>query len=406
MHDFDYGFENLKFTKAFDESKELVDISFISSGESSRHQNFVCVGCGGILKPRLGSKNRHHFYHVVNKNCSRETYLHKLGKKIFFDEFQRRKQLKEKFTLVIPSTETCSKFKAFNHQCVFTNQGKESSIDLITAFPEIFEETLVDSFIPDLYLLNPANGKKVFIEIVVSNPPSENKINSGIPIIRIDVDAEGDLDFISKGVISWHEGMVQLYNLSISNLPTTKCFSNCRLDEGDKIYYKFLLTIKDAFDLNSKRNEPFYFEYCVLRSCSFFVNQFGNSCDDIIWRQTNLIKHYNSCDISWSNKIPYLIFHHKNDGRKNLLISSNRIIWSEEYNVIFFRGHGLENEDFKTLRSKISMRDHFLNPRYKDTKKEFFDCSGNCQKSRNFLIVKSNGGAMISSLKINDLELV
>ncbi len=67
------------------DSGEIKHISEVEKGEKA---NCECIGCGGKLIARKGSKQRHHFQHKSKNQCnggSPETVLHAVGKQIIRD---------------------------------------------------------------------------------------------------------------------------------------------------------------------------------------------------------------------------------------------------------------------------------------------------------------------------------
>ena len=94
----------IKYQYAYDESKNLVSIKDITKENRNQHQ-YICIGCGNPLLPRaIGSKYRRpHFYHKELVDCSGETYLHKLAKKLIKEKFENS----EKFEISYPVTRTC-----------------------------------------------------------------------------------------------------------------------------------------------------------------------------------------------------------------------------------------------------------------------------------------------------------
>lgn len=85
----------IKYQYAYDESKNLVSIKDIT--KENRNQNqYICIGCGNPLLPRaIGSKYRRpHFYHKELVDCSGETYLHKLAKKLIKENLKTPRSLK------------------------------------------------------------------------------------------------------------------------------------------------------------------------------------------------------------------------------------------------------------------------------------------------------------------------
>ena len=85
---------SIKYKYAFDESRKIVSIDSVTDADRYNH-TYYCISCGAELKPRLGSKNVHHFYHVnADASCSGETYLHTLAKYRLKDRFDSSEEFK------------------------------------------------------------------------------------------------------------------------------------------------------------------------------------------------------------------------------------------------------------------------------------------------------------------------
>lgn len=67
------------YTYAIDGESHLINVT-----EAVKGNNYYCPSCGEIMIPRQGSIRRWHFAHKGNlRNCSYETYLHKVAKNAF-----------------------------------------------------------------------------------------------------------------------------------------------------------------------------------------------------------------------------------------------------------------------------------------------------------------------------------
>lgn len=190
-----YSMSEIKFQYALDENGKLVNINSLTS-ESRRLHTYRCIGCGNILLPRAISslKRRPHFYHKEQIECSGETYLHKLGKRIIKERFV----CSEHFYISYPVTVVCS-----NSCCTFRRErckedNKRHKVDLKEFYDTCQEEVAINGFVADLLLTssNNPNCPPILIEICVSHACEEEKRNSGLKIIEIKIRDEFDLDNI------------------------------------------------------------------------------------------------------------------------------------------------------------------------------------------------------------------
>jgi len=70
------------------------------SKEYRKKHHFECFSCHNrmIAKIKIGKKEPH-FAHFYEGNCSRETYLHQLGKKLFVESFNKARRENKKLVV-------------------------------------------------------------------------------------------------------------------------------------------------------------------------------------------------------------------------------------------------------------------------------------------------------------------
>lgn len=182
----------IKYQYAYDEDGKLVSIDDYTK-ETSKLHTYCCVGCGNPLLPRaIGSKSRRaHFYHKELVECSGETYIHKLAKKLIKQKFD----YSEKFLVAYPVTKDCS-----NKECRLRNvnchkEYERAEIDLKKYYDTCSIEANIKGFIADILLTNSQNSniEPVLIEICVTHACEEEKLNSGMKIIEISIKKEQDV---------------------------------------------------------------------------------------------------------------------------------------------------------------------------------------------------------------------
>lgn len=182
----------IKYQYAYDENQHLISINDITKENRNEHQ-YVCIGCGNPLLPRaIGSKSRRpHFYHKELVDCSGETYLHKLTKKIFREKFLNA----EHFEVTYRVKKECDAFncKFRNKRCV--DEYSTTTIDLKEYYDTCEEEVTIKSFVADLLLTNSKNPQipPILIEVCVSHACEPEKRNSGLKIIEMKIRSEDDI---------------------------------------------------------------------------------------------------------------------------------------------------------------------------------------------------------------------
>lgn len=181
----------IKYQYAYDESGKLVSINDYTKEESKLH-TFRCVGCGNPLLPRAicSTARRAHYYHKEIVECSGETYVHKLAKKLLKEKFDTSEQ----FLVSYPVTKVCSS-KVCRFRNIPCNKREMTTIDLKKYYDTCGEEVEVDGFVADILLTNSINPElsPVLIEVCVTHACEEKKVASGLKIIELKVKKEQDV---------------------------------------------------------------------------------------------------------------------------------------------------------------------------------------------------------------------
>lgn len=160
---------------------------------------FTCVGCNKKMEAVLNVTRTEPFYRHSGTRCSLETYLHRMGKKLFKELFEKNRRLGAPLNIDHHIIHQCGVEKCkygCSQNC--RSQDKLRKYDLLAIFTDIaIEETdtttgLADRLIPDILLTN-AMGDKLYVEIYVKHPVTKEKIASGVPIVEIHLESEDDL---------------------------------------------------------------------------------------------------------------------------------------------------------------------------------------------------------------------
>jgi hypothetical protein len=203
------AYYQIKYTYAFNEDKKLVSIKNVNKNDNVK---YTCITCGESLVPKIGEGIRErHFSHLGNLSCSSETYLHQLGKLLFFSEYNMCLDNNLPFYITINSKKKCHSL--FNTQSfkndisiscsiggiLMKNNNIDQSniscnrvdstieIDLTKHFNKYAKLEVVDGdFIPDVLLEND-KGDKIYFEVYVKHAVEPKKINSGIRIIEFNM---------------------------------------------------------------------------------------------------------------------------------------------------------------------------------------------------------------------------
>ena len=165
--------------------------------EYRKSHKLTCLGCGEKIEAVLKVTRTQPFYRHSGTKCSLETYLHQMGKKLFRELYEKNRRLGVPLNVDYHIIHQCGAEKCkygWSRQCKSQDQSKK--YDLLAKFTdiEIEKKDPATGLTPDILLSN-AMGDKLYIEIYVKNPVTEEKEkkSSGIPIVEIHLESEDDL---------------------------------------------------------------------------------------------------------------------------------------------------------------------------------------------------------------------
>lgn len=199
----------MKNLYAYNSSNELIHIEDV---EKKVQKKFRCCSCGDQMIARKGNKNAHHFSHK-KLTCSFESYIHKLAKLKFYEQYNFCIQNKIPFYVEYNTKQTCISCltnKKIQISCGLNN--KIEKFDLTSVFDLISIEKKHANFVADIILESSKIEDKIFVEFAVTHKCTEEKINFGLRIIEIDIYDELDiLNFKSCNLKVFSE-QIKFYN--------------------------------------------------------------------------------------------------------------------------------------------------------------------------------------------------
>lgn len=199
--------KNLYALNKFNALVNIVDVDKV------RRDKYFCLQCGDELIARKGVKNIHHFSHKSKMGCNYETYLHKLGKLVFYNTYRDCLKTGKPFYIDFETKRlcnTCIDIENVNRLCEISSiHGK---FDLTKVFNEIYLEKFHNGFIADVLLKSSERQEVIFIEIFVTHSCDQGKVNSGIRIVEINVKDESDLNFLFKNHLHHNIENCSFYN--------------------------------------------------------------------------------------------------------------------------------------------------------------------------------------------------
>lgn len=237
----------VKYYSAFDEADNLVRIDDVTK-ENCKQHTYRCPKCKDPMTPALGDKIKHHFRHKSD-HCSFESYLHKVAKLRFKEEFERR----DKFLIRADVVNGCDRFD----ECPLRKNQLidgckyicKKDLNLKDYYDVCELEKKYEDFTADV-LLSDSQGKynPMFLEIYVSHPCEEEKIQSGVPIIEFKIKDEEELNALLKQRVFEEQRNVPVPNKK-------------RKTEDKVLFYNFNNKFKDPKPYKTTYNNGLHLHY-------------------------------------------------------------------------------------------------------------------------------------------------
>lgn len=194
---------DVQYPFAYDEEGRLVDISTIDNEHRYDHTYF-CPECGQEMRPRLGKKQAHCFYHFRCEACESESYVHRVGKELLYKRFYDPVR---PFLIEFYQDVRCDQWSICQarekQSTVCDTLLRPKRIDLKDWYDtaEIEKEIDVEgagTFRADVLLYSKVYSKRApfFLEVCYKHPCSEEKKASGIKILELKVNDVRDLQKI------------------------------------------------------------------------------------------------------------------------------------------------------------------------------------------------------------------
>lgn len=168
----------------------------------------VCPACQEPLVARKGEKTKHHFAHYPGANCSAETVLHQLGKRLLYGR--------------ISSAIANGQSLPIMWQCLYCYDQHDGN--LVKLATTVVMEKTFGRCRPDLTILK-ENGQPVAIlEVVVSHKPDDNVLayvaEQSATLVEFHVDSYDDIETLGQASI--------LKPTKVTLCPKPKCLQCAR----------------------------------------------------------------------------------------------------------------------------------------------------------------------------------
>lgn len=181
---------DIKYRFGYNEEGKIVSIDELN--QSNKHDKTIrCLSCDCILTPKIGKVRVPHFSHKPNVNCSNESYLHKLSKRILIQKFYESPE----FIIRLRKKYDCVESQVCRYNSENCLRVKNVEFNLKQFYDTCQEEQTVEDFRSDI-LISDSTGRykdPILIEIYCTHKSSSHKLNSGLRIIEIKVESEDDV---------------------------------------------------------------------------------------------------------------------------------------------------------------------------------------------------------------------
>lgn len=215
----------VQFSYALDSKGILTHI-----GDAQRSNTYTCPGCKCPLTPVLGEINAKHFRHF-EECCTLETYLHKCAKEAFYLRYQQALTTKKAISLELVREVTCQggRLELLGKTTAKCLKAKSARYNLTQFFNRVELEKRDDltGLRPDIMLTDSSGNKRCYVEICVTNPCSEEKIASGVPILEFKVESEADIQMLLSGQYSIKDKRLNVFNWKPQSQTVEHCVGSC-----------------------------------------------------------------------------------------------------------------------------------------------------------------------------------
>ena len=297
----------------------------ISDVDKSKSEKYYCLQCGDEMISRKGYVNRHHFSHKSIKNCSFETYLHKLSKNLFYNKYNYSLVSKKPFYIEYSLNRICNSCSDLKIECKINEEFHK--FDLTKKFDEIYIEKSHNGFIPDILLKSSKTNEVIFVEFAVTHNCEISKIKSGIRIIELDIKKEQDLDFLFNDELVVDNSNFNYFNFNFKTDKSNYIERNyCRNKFSTFIIYKngdAHVNNSEMSEIRSEKENEELIYYELSKEINVFNNSnYINKIKEASKKGVD-VRNCHACKYCIKNNNPYSIFPFFCDNLDKDIIQSN-----------------------------------------------------------------------------------
>ncbi|MDF4352609.1 hypothetical protein P3445_08870 [Vibrio parahaemolyticus] len=222
---------SVQYAFALDGDGTLTHIS-----EAQRTHSYTCVGCGSSLSPVLGEINAKHFRHSEDC-CSLETYLHETAKEAFFHCYQQAINTGTPIVLQLERNVFCGspRLGLLRNKVSQCSKSVPARYDLTKFFDrvELEKRDKTTGLQPDVMLSDSSNTRRCYIEICVTHASTQDKIDTGVPILEFKIQSIDDIQMIFKGCYSIEDERLIIFNWLPPSRIDESCSGSCSVGETE-----------------------------------------------------------------------------------------------------------------------------------------------------------------------------
>lgn len=239
-------FSSIQYAYALNGQGTLTHIS-----DALRSHTYTCPGCKSPLTPVLGEINAKHFRHS-EECCALETYLHKCGKEAFFYRYQQALSHAVPISLELERRVSCNGARLAlvrdkTSQCLESVPARYNMTKFFD-LAELEKRDKTTGLQPDVMLRDTAGKRRCYIEICVTHPCSQEKIDTGIPILEFKIQSAADIEMLLSGSYSTKDKRLSVFNWRPSSQVVDSCSGLCSIGNlGMSVW-----SLSDSGRLNEK----------------------------------------------------------------------------------------------------------------------------------------------------------
>ncbi|MBO4500587.1 MAG: hypothetical protein J5732_10115 [Bacteroidaceae bacterium] len=238
---------NVKYKKVFDKNDNIVDIDTVT--KENKQEEYYSIGTHTPMEAALGEKNQHYFRAKRGYVLNPETELHDYTKRMLKYRFDTE----DKFCIKYNRLDCCSHGKS----CIFYEEmeggcgclgSRSHEYDLKRLYDTATIEAGCGDFVADVLLTSSThpNRKPVFLEVAVTHPCSQEKIDSKNKIVELFVVSEEDA-FCKLEQSAPYDYDGKLPKIKFHNFDDKTILTGCPHFAKEKKYAKQPYVLRDSY---------------------------------------------------------------------------------------------------------------------------------------------------------------